>query len=140
MLSATLRLPPRAASVPKARRFVLHCMAEWSLEHLCETAALLVSEVVSNAVLHARTDIVVTAAHLGGSVEVRVTDGSPMAPVPRRHSAESTTGRGVQLLDQLASSWEVLQEAGGKTVRFVVDGEADPWAAFRDDAWQELDL
>ena len=140
MLTATLHLLPRPASVPQARRFVLHCLAEWALEHLCETTALLVSEVVSNSVLHARTEIVVTAAVVGDGVEVRVTDRSHVTPVQRRHTSDATTGRGVQLLDQLAASWDVLPEPDGKTVRFTVDGGTDPWAAFRDDAWQDVEL
>lgn len=140
MLTATLQLPARPASVPQARRFVLQCLAEWSLEPLRETTALLVSEVVSNSVLHARTDIVVTATALPGAVEVRVSDRSRNAPVQRRHSAEATTGRGVQLLEQLAHSWDVVLDADGKTVRFTVDGAADPWAAFRDDTWSDVEL
>ena len=140
MLTATLHLPPQTASVPQARRFVLHCLAEWGMEHLCETTALLVSEVVSNAVLHARSEIVVTAAVGSGAVEVRVSDRSQVTPVQRRHSSDATTGRGVQLLDQLAHSWDVLPEAGGKTVRFTVEGGADPWAAFRDGVWEDAEL
>ncbi len=140
VLTATLRLPPRPASVPEARRFVLRCLSQWSLEDLCETTALLVSEVVSNSVLHARTDLVVTATARAGSVEVRVSDRSLVAPVQRRHSSDATTGRGVQLLDRLAASWEVLPEDGGKTVRFTVDGSTDPWAAFRDGAWEDVEL
>jgi hypothetical protein len=73
-------------------------------------------------------------------VEVRVTDYSQVAPVQRRHTSDATTGRGVQLLDQLAASWEVLPEPGGKTVRFTVSGGADPWASFRDGVWQDVEL
>ena len=140
MLTATLRLAPRPASVPEARRFVMRCLERWSLDELCETAALLTSEVVSNAVLHARTEVVLTVADLGGgTLEVRVTDSSSVAPVQRRHSADATTGRGIQLLEQLALEWEVLREAQGKTLRFTVGGDRDPWAAFRDDAWLEAE-
>lgn len=140
MLTATLRLEGRPASVPQARRFVVACLGRWSLEHLCETVELLTSEVVSNAVLHARTEIAVTATALGDAVEIRVSDLSPLAPVQRRHSSDATTGRGVQLLEQLATSWEVLVEPAGKTIRFSVQAGADPWAAFRDDAWQDAAL
>src|SRR5687767_2575684 len=99
-MSASLRLPPRTSSVPEARRFVVRQLALWSLDDLQDTVALLTSELVSNAVLHARTEIVVTATDLGGgAVQVDVSDLSPVAPVQRRHSEEATTGRGVQLLD-----------------------------------------
>lgn len=139
MLTDTLRLPPRAASVPEARRFVMRCLERWSMDHLCETVALLTSEVVSNAVLHARTEVVLTATRLGDAVELRVSDGSAVRPVPRRHGADSTTGRGMHLLDRLAQEWEVLPEAGGKTLRFTVGGGVDPWAEFRDAVWQEAE-
>lgn len=139
-MSAVLRLPARPASVPEARRFVVRQLAQWSLEDLADTVALLTSELVTNAVLHARTDIVLTAVDLGGAVQVDVTDLSPAAVVQRRHSAEATTGRGVQLLDQLARSWEVLPHEAGKTVRFTVDGARDPWAAFLDASWEGAEL
>lgn len=139
MLTETLRLEARPASVPQARRFVMRCLAQWSMDDLGDTAALLTSEVVSNAVLHARTEIHVTATDLGGTLEVRVTDLSSVAPVQRRHSSDATTGRGMQLLDQLAAEWEVLPEAQGKTLRFTVTGGSDPWAAFRDEAWLDAE-
>lgn len=140
MLTATLRLAPRPASVPEARRFVLRFLAQWSLEHLADTAALLVSEVVSNSVLHARTEIVVMATAVDGALEVRVSDLSAVAPVQRRHSSDATTGRGIQLLDSLAQEWEVLRHDGGKTLRFTVGGDADPWAAYRDATWTDAEL
>lgn len=139
MLTDVLRLAPRPASVPEARRFVMRCLERWSLEHLCETAALLTSEVVSNSVLHARSQIVLTVSARDGLLEVRVTDRSVVAPVQRRHSAEATTGRGIQLLDRLALEWEVLPEPEGKTLRFTVGGDADPWADVLDDVWLDAD-
>ena len=129
-MSATLRLVASPASVPQARRFVLRMLSKWELDALADTAALLTSEVVTNAVLHARTEIEVTVTRMGSAVQVQVRDGSPVPPVQRRHSAEATTGRGVQLLDRLAASWEVVQDAGGKTICFVVDGSTDVWAAY----------
>jgi anti-sigma regulatory factor (Ser/Thr protein kinase) len=139
-VSATLRLAPVPSSVPEARRFVRGLLAQWSLERLTDTAVLLTSEVVTNAVLHARTDVEVTVTRMGDAVQVQVHDGSSVSPVQRRHSAESTTGRGVRLLDQLAEGWTVTQEHGGKTICFVVDASTDPWAAYGTSSWQDLDL
>lgn len=139
-MTATLRLPARASSVPEARRFVVRQLEQWSLQELADIVALLTSEVVSNAVLHARTEVTVIVVDLGGAVQVDVSDLSPVAPVPRQHAADATTGRGMQLLDQLARSWQVLQHDGGKTVRFTVDGSSDPWAGFLDDSWQDPEL
>jgi len=140
LVSTTLRLAPVPASVPEARQFVRRLLAQWSLEGLADTASLLTSEVVTNAVLHARTYIEITVTRMGNAVQVQVHDGSPVAPVQRRHSAEATTGRGVNLLDQLAGGWTVTQEHGGKTICFVVDASSDPWSANSSGSWQDLDL
>lgn len=139
-MSTTLRLPARPSSVSEARRFVVRLLEQWSLDELTDTVALLTSEVVTNAVLHARTEITLTAVDLGGAVQIDVSDLSSSAPVQRRHSVEATTGRGVQLLDQLARSWEVRFENGGKTVRFTVDGASDPWTQIGDAAWEDAEL
>ena len=138
-MTATLELPPVPASVPQARRFVVRLLEQWSLDHLAETAALLTSEVVSNALLHARTEIFVAARPLAGAVEVSVRDGSRVTPVRRRPGTGATPGRGVELLEQLAQSWEVVLDAHGKTVTFTVDGRSDPWAAFRDGTWEDAE-
>lgn len=139
MLTDALELPPRPASVPQARRFVMRCLERWGMDHLCETAALLTSEIVSNAVLHARSEVVLRLAVLGASLEVRVSDRSPVRPVQRRPGDASTTGRGIALLDRLAEEWEVVPQQDGKTIRFVVAGDTDPWAPYLDSAWRDQD-
>ena len=128
-------LPATARSVTEARRFVLDALANWRLEALAETSALLTSEVVTNAVLHARTPVEVVVRRLGKGIAVEVTDGSPTQPRGREATTESTTGRGMALLDQLASTWDVTVHKAGKTVRFTVTGDRDPWAAFTTEAW-----
>lgn len=140
MVSATLRLPAVPASVPEARRFVLQHLRSWSLEDLTETVVLLTSEVVTNSVLHARTELELTVARQGDGVQVQVRDGSPVTPRQRQHSADATTGRGMHLLDRLASAWEVVPDGQGKTICFTVRAAADPWAAYRDVAWRDADL
>jgi anti-sigma regulatory factor (Ser/Thr protein kinase) len=123
-------LPATARSVTEARRFVLNALAQWRLDALADTAALLTSEVVTNAVLHARTTVDLVVQRLGDGVAVEVTDGSPKQPRARRATSESTNGRGIALLEQLASTWAVTAHRTGKTVRFTVTGDRDPWAAF----------
>jgi anti-sigma regulatory factor (Ser/Thr protein kinase) len=130
-----LRLPPVARSTTDARRFVLAALAQWGLEELRDTAALLTSELVTNSVLHARTEVEITVARLDDGVSIAVSDGSRRAPVRRIQYGESTTGRGVELLEQLAGDWDVTQHADGKTVRFTLSETADPWAAYRGVEW-----
>lgn len=131
----SLRLPPTARSTTQARRFVLSALAEWNLDGLRDTAALLTSEVVTNSVLHARTDVEVTVTRLDDGVAIEVSDGSRRAPVRRLQVDEATTGRGVELLEQLAARWDVTLHEDGKTVRFTLSEGVDPWAAYTGSEW-----
>ncbi|MEO7371135.1 MAG: ATP-binding protein [Ilumatobacteraceae bacterium] len=83
---------------------------------------LCLSEVVTNAVLHAGPPIVVEGGLIDKSVRVEVTDGSPDAPVQRQPGRLSPTGRGLNLLDSLTSSWGVEVTGNGKTVWFEISG------------------
>jgi anti-sigma regulatory factor (Ser/Thr protein kinase) len=130
-----LRLPPTARSTTQARRFVLGALAEWGLDGLRDTAALLTSELVTNSVLHARTEVEVSVVRLDDGVSIEVSDGSARTPVRRMQYDEATTGRGVELLEQLASGWDVTLHAAGKTVRFFLSLDQDPWAAYTGVEW-----
>lgn len=121
MSQALLALPaaPRAAGL--ARAHVRTCLREWRLEHLRDSAELLVSELVTNALVHAGGGLAVCVERLPDGVRVQVADGSAVGPVRRRHSATSATGRGVPLLDELTDTWGWQPErGGGKTVWFVL--------------------
>ena len=139
-VTATVELPPAAASVRDGRRFVTSVLEDWGMPELVETAALLTSELLTHSVLHARTDIVLTLSRCPDGVEIEVRDGSRSVPRRRRNPPEATTGRGLQLLERLARTWEVSVDDDGKTVRFVVDGAADPWAAYATDDWADAEL
>lgn len=95
-----LPLSGEASSVPQARRFLRSVLQEWDREQFEEAGTLLVSELVSNAVLHARTDVEVELVDAPDGVLLVVADESPVLPVVRRHSREAATGRGLWLLDQ----------------------------------------
>ncbi len=110
----------RADSISQARRFAESTLDAWQLEELVWTATVLVSELATNAVLHARSGFTVTLEQLGPEeVRLEVQDGSPRAPSLRRFSDEATTGRGLQLLDKLATEWGTTTHADGKTVWVV---------------------
>ena len=121
------QLPPTARSVPQARQHVNATLRRWHLEHLAETARLLTSELVTNAVLHARTAMTLAMEPTETGVRISVTDGSPIPPALRRHSLTATTGRGLRLLDQLADAWSVDGSNGGKTVWFTLSAAGNPW-------------
>jgi anti-sigma regulatory factor (Ser/Thr protein kinase) len=124
------RLPASARSVPEARSNVAATLEQWHFDGLVDTARLLTSELVTNAVLHARTEMTLSIEEQDGGIRVSVTDSSPVSPALRRHSSNSTTGRGLQLIDQLADAWSVDDDNGGKTVWFALTTDRDPWAGF----------
>jgi anti-sigma regulatory factor (Ser/Thr protein kinase) len=86
-----------------------------------DVLVLLTSEVVTNAVLHARTEAQLTVVVSAGAVRVEVIDGEPREPVPRRAAIDDTSGRGMQLIDALSSRWGVEPHGVGKLVWFEVD-------------------
>ena len=118
---AAVSLPPHARSAGDARRLVRRTLISWGCPPAVrETAELLVSELVANAVRHARTGIRLTLRAQGGAVRAEVSDGSPHRPRPRLPETHSESGRGLFLVDQLAPEWGVREHAGGKTVWFLL--------------------
>ena len=124
------RLPATARSVPEARGYVSAALSQWGHDALVETARLLTSELVTNAVLHARTEMTLAVEDSDDIVRISVTDESPVPPSLRHHSPTATTGRGLRLLNQLAREWSVDDENGGKTVWFTLADDVDPWSAY----------
>jgi anti-sigma regulatory factor (Ser/Thr protein kinase) len=108
----------RAAS--KARAFLRKFACEHCLAGV-ETAELLISEVVTNSIRHARPPyLVVIECKRGNTLEVRVTDGSRRAPSKRDPDVWSESGRGVALVNDLSKKWGVKKSLRGKTVWFQV--------------------
>ncbi len=113
-----LALAPHPSSVSEARRLVRDALDHAGREDLLDDAELLVSEVVTNAVVHAGTpfDVVVIAGEAG--VRVEVSDGSPHLPTPRLYADLAGTGRGLRMLELLVTRWGVDPRHDGKTVWF----------------------
>lgn len=123
-------LPPTTASVPVARRFVQARLVDGDAD--VDTATLLVSEVVTNAILHARTPVTLTVEVAHELVRVTVRDGSPVPPRVKAFPPTSATGRGMVLLDRLAKRWGVDHDpgTGGKVVWFEVGEPSEAaWSA-----------
>ena len=133
-------LPPAAESVAAARRFVQEHLAALGAPAAGEDAAMLVSELATNVVLHARTPFTVEVRRSGETVRVCVLDQSPVRPRTRDYGTDATTGRGMRLVASLASDWGVEVQDGGKTVWFElpVVGSADSVTAW--DAEDDVDL
>jgi len=119
-MNAALRLAPTGRSVGQARRFVLGELSRAGVAgDVVETAELLVSELVTNAVLHAQTDIIVRVRRTG-PVLIEVQDYELRGPLHRAHDLESVTGRGLDLVQLLATTHGVRPCGGGKVVWFAL--------------------
>ncbi|MCX4997156.1 SpoIIE family protein phosphatase [Streptomyces longwoodensis] len=110
--------PAEARSVPLARRFVRSALRADTPE-VVDTAELLTSELVTNAVLHARTEVEVRVWSHEGHVRVRVDDSRPdRSLVPREPRPYAGAGRGLAVVEELASSHGAHPGEGRKTVWF----------------------
>jgi len=120
-----------------ARQFARRAAGDSSAD--IDTLVLLVSEVVTNAVLHARSDIRLDVLPGRDMVRVEVHDRSPVEPRVHHFHLTSGTGRGLRMLEQLARRWGVESDPrGGKFVWFEV-GEPDEsaWHFLADDLLSE---
>lgn len=155
MVRVRLQLESVKASPAKARRFVAHLFDEWGVatkdSGVRDTAVLLVSELVTNAVIHAgtRVDLVVardgccratTPTNEADStictcdqpenraplvLRVEVHDTSYGRPVPQHAGPNDDSGRGLALVEALAHRWGVASTPDGKSVWFELVAAAN---------------
>jgi GAF domain-containing protein len=112
---AALVVGPGAAAVPQARRFAADSLAALPAD-LRDDAELVVSELVTNAVLHTSGPVTVRLLTRDDAVRVEVEDSEPAPPVRVRRSEGAMTGRGLTLVACLSSSWGVQPAGSGKLV------------------------
>jgi anti-sigma regulatory factor (Ser/Thr protein kinase) len=110
-------LAVNASSCADARRHILDALVG-TPEEVGATAALLGSELVANAFLHATGPITLTVRQEGSLIRVEVGDGGTMPPAVKTYGVRSATGRGLQLLDELAATWGWQPSGSGKVVWF----------------------
>ena len=106
-------------AVPIARRALREVLSTRH-EELADDAALVATELLTNAVLHGRQPTVLRVLDAGDHVRVEVQDSSTDLPVLSRHSSTAMTGRGLALVARLADSWGVTNDRFGKIVWFRV--------------------
>ncbi|MFF9059919.1 ATP-binding protein [Streptomyces sp. NPDC101213] len=124
-----LEIRPDPAEVGRARRWARSRLAGSGIgadEPLAETLILLVSELVTNAVVHTGRPAVLRLSLPGveagrTTVRLEVADSSSRAPVPRCVGDEATGGRGLALVDGLADRWGWSVEGPGKRIWCEVD-------------------
>lgn len=117
------RLPPRATSARIARRLVAEALESTSYADAVDSARVAVSELVTNALVHAGTDIGVQVRIDDDGLLVEVEDGNPQLPSLRKHARESGTGRGLRLVEDLADEWGIYRRDGHKVVWFRIGND-----------------
>jgi anti-sigma regulatory factor (Ser/Thr protein kinase) len=122
--SAGLDLPTAPESARAARRFAHAALTEWRLAALSDDVDLVISELITNALLHARADrrftpgatIRLDLEYDGDGLYCRVTDGSMLPPAPEDALDTAESGRGLMLVQALSASWGWTPEPHGKVV------------------------
>jgi anti-sigma regulatory factor (Ser/Thr protein kinase) len=115
---ARRRLPISAASPAAARRFTGERLVAWGYEEHCEVAQLLVSEIVTNAVRHGRSICILDLTASSEGIHVAVTDDGAGRPEVQHPSPDDVSGRGLAIVEALASGWGVETVPSGKVVWF----------------------
>jgi anti-sigma regulatory factor (Ser/Thr protein kinase) len=105
----------------QARQAISELLARSGRTDLGADAAVLVSELVTNAVLHASGPITISAAYLDSILRVEVHDtDTQLLPALRKPSASDKTGRGLHLVALLADRWAIVPTPAGKTIWFEI--------------------
>lgn len=111
------RFPCAVESVPAVRRFIAHAVRR---DSEVQVAALLTSELATNSIVHANSEIVVTVVRRPDATYVLVYDAGPGVPMPRAPTSDEASGRGLFLVGALADAWGVQTHDVGKSVWFVL--------------------
>jgi hypothetical protein len=100
-----------------ARRFTARTVRSWGVTEEADVVLLVVSELVTNAVVHTQGDVHLDLTLAGDRLRIAVTDSLPRAPVkPRIVDWESTGGRGIMLVEAMSTAWGSVPVGGGKQV------------------------
>lgn len=120
VVNESRRFPPVLQTAREARRFVSDTLRGWRCDELVDSVCLLVSELVTNSVIHAHSEVEVVL-HLHTEVmRVEVIDAADEGVHRRAASSEDQSGRGMALIEAVASSWGIKSLAAGKSVWFEV--------------------
>lgn len=115
---------PSAADISTARNQVADFVAVNGFAARCEDVRLMVSELVTNAIVHASSPCQITVTLTSSSLRVEVADTSSVNPTLQRPSLTEVNGRGLFIVQALATTWGVSSHHGGKTVWFELAGLA----------------
>ncbi|AQW54683.1 ATP-binding protein [Streptomyces violaceusniger] len=118
-------LPREPESAATARRLVRVALSVWGLDDLAEDGTLIISELVTNTVRHARRETIRVVIDRPGAARVRigVVDFSKVRPVCGEPNIGDENGRGLALVGTLARDWGTEPLPWGKRVWAELDGE-----------------
>lgn len=120
-----LELESDPRMVVAARQFVRDRLSAWEATDHLDAAVLVTSELVTNAVLHARTAIQLRLIVDGSKVRIEVLDENSRLPAPAACPPDATSGRGLALISSLAATWGMDHRGDGKVV-WAELGESRP--------------
>jgi hypothetical protein len=125
-LIVEVRLAPNTDAGTEARKVLRNALRTWELDGLGDVTELLATELVANVVRHVGLPMTLRAIATPDRtlLRVEVDDPSPEPPVVQRPSLTATGGRGMLLVDSLASRWGVAAAhdgTAGKMVWFEID-------------------
>ena len=116
-----MRLDEQPTSAGRARHFVRNVVNSWRLSEFASgDVELLTSELVGNAIRYGEAPFTVIVRYDGQRCRVEVGDGSPELPRRQQPSEDAVGGRGIQIVDDVATDWGVLVTRHGKRVWFDV--------------------
>jgi anti-sigma regulatory factor (Ser/Thr protein kinase) len=122
MENVETQLPSTTTSPQMARAFLRTTLQTWQLDGFGDVTELLVTELVANVVTHVGAPMTVRVRRESDTVRVEIDDPSPELPVVHHPDARAEHGRGVLLVDRLATAWGADRIPGdGKTVWFELD-------------------
>ena len=117
---ASTRLPAHPAASRAARAFVAGELRAWGLEVAVDDATLLVSELVTASVLHVRCPVNIVIRKVRTAVRVEVLEDGRRSVPPFDLDLDPSVGRGMSLVEAVATRWGIDQTGSGQTTWFEV--------------------
>ena len=115
-LPQLIRLEPDGSSVAEARRFADECLRRWHLEDQADDVEVVVTELVTNAIRHSRGPVTLSIGRRLDRIIVQVQDPSPKPPEQEQAGILDDNGRGLLLVEEIASEWGSTPTDHGKRV------------------------
>lgn len=114
----TTGLAAESHSAGQARHFVAATLDGWGCAHVADTACLLTSELVTNAVKHGREPVRLSMTHHEAEVRVEVSDGGGGEARVCNRGPAADSGRGLVLVEAMSAAWGVHPASSGKSIWF----------------------